>query len=118
MPFTAAPIACSRTPKATLRPLYPHTPPTAPIFDAPSTTGWKSPKPFSAVLVDGFRSAEPPMILLTRFASTFITSPPATRVATALSVGFQAGMSAAHSDGSFPETNVSNSAASAGNIAL
>jgi hypothetical protein len=66
------------------------------MLEAPSTTGWKSPSPFSAVLVEGFRSADPPMRLWTRFASPFITSPPATRVAIALSPAFHFGTSAAH----------------------
>src|SRR5438093_580118 len=61
MPFTAAPIACSRTPKAMFRPSYPHGPPTAPWTPSAGLSGfWKSPAPLSQVKVDGLRSAEPP----------------------------------------------------------
>jgi hypothetical protein len=45
------------------------------------TGGLKSPKPFSAVKVDGSRSAEPPISAGSRGAIAFMTLPDATRVA-------------------------------------
>ena len=59
--------------------------------------------PLSAVLVEGFRSADPPIMLGIRLASAFKASPPAARVAMGLSEGFHFGRSAAQLSGSLPE---------------
>ena len=115
MPDEIAAIACSRTPKWTLRPAQPHSPPTAPCRSAGWNDGlWKSPAPLSAVSVEGLRSAEPPTSSGTRAAIALMTLPPAERVAIGLSVAANFGSSASHPAGSSPFVTRSNSAARSG----
>ena len=76
MPLRMAPIACSRMPKWRLRPAY--------------SPAWKSPAPskVSRVLVDGARSAAPPISQGTFWAIALRTRPDEIRVAIPLlSVG-------------------------------
>ena len=78
MPFMMEPMACSRTPKWRFRP--------APV-------GRKSPMPFIMVLVDGARSAEPPIRNGALFAIALRTFPEALLVAIAPSFSVKAGSS-------------------------
>ncbi len=68
MPFTIAPIPCSRTPNRKLRP--------------PRLARLKSPAASISVLVDGARSAEPPTSPGILAATCWRTLPDALRVAT------------------------------------
>ncbi len=74
-------------------------------FPPYAPAGSKSPMSFNAVLVDGFRSAEPPIRLGIRFASALSACPAATRVAIGLSVVFHFGRSAFQSSGSLPRNH-------------
>ena len=65
-PFTIAPIACSRMPKGTFRPVC---------------TPENSPAPSNSVLVDSTRSAAPPIIVGANAANAAITCCDAARVA-------------------------------------
>ena len=53
-------------------------------LSSPLPGGWKLPLPLRAVLVEGSRSAEPPIRLPTLAAMALSTSPPALRVAIGL----------------------------------
>ena len=72
MPLTAAIMPNSRTPKKTLRPLG---------------STWKLGESLKMVLVEAVRSAAPPNSSGTTFSMAFMTTWPALRVATGLSVG-------------------------------
>ena len=87
-PLTIAAIACSRMPKWRLRP--------------PGLPGSKSPAPanFSVVLLEGPRSAEPPRNQGMFWASTFSTSPEASRPAMPLASGGKLGRLRSHPAGS------------------
>src|ERR1700754_3025317 len=77
IPFTIAPMACSRMPKWKFRPLLP-----VAVNDA---------KLFRFVFVEGARSAEPPMKLGSFAARSLITLPEASRVDRGLSVALKEG---------------------------
>ncbi len=66
MPFTAAPIACSRTPKKMLRPAF---------------SAVKRSDSGKIVFVDSVRSAAPPSIVGVNGSNAAMTWPPAPRVA-------------------------------------
>ena len=72
MPFTIEPIACSRMPKAMLR---------------PACVAEKRPPPSNSVFVDSTRSAAPPIIVGTASLNACITFLPASRVATSSPAG-------------------------------
>src|ERR1019366_722041 len=99
IPFRIDPIACSRIPKWKLRPLY------LPLS--------KSPAPFIKVLVEGARSAAPPMNHGTCLAIAFITLLPASRPATPFASAGKVGMSVSQPSGNLPACSVSHSLAKA-----
>ena len=72
IPFTIAPIACSRIPNGTLR---------------PACVAANTPAPSNSVFVDSTRSAAPPIIVGVNGFSACITVFPASRVATSLPAG-------------------------------
>ena len=99
-PFTAAPMACSRTPKWRFRPSWPHAPPTTPCAPSGSAAaGSKSPCCLSQVKVDGLRSAEPPTSSGRRGASACITASDALRVASPLASAAKPGRPASQPGG-------------------
>src|SRR5688572_13809438 len=83
-PFTIAPIACSRTPKCMLRP------PTLVALRPPASFALRS------VLVDGARSAEPPISHGVFVASTLSTVPDESRDAIPFLSAGNTGRSASH----------------------
>ena len=104
MPLAMAPIPCSRTPKRTLR--------------SAGVSFWKSPNCFINVMLDGARSAEPPM-------KPGIAPPRALsmvwewmRVATPLSSGVNVGRDFSQPDGNLPDMMDSSSAASSAYLLL
>ena len=102
MPFTAAHMPSSRTPKNTLR---------------PAGSAAKCALFLKIVFVEAVRSAAPPNSSGTLSKIAFITICPALRVATGLSTG-KLGIDFSHPAFSFPACVRSNSAASSGNAAL
>lgn len=104
MPFMMAPMPCSRTPKWTLRP--------------PGVLDVNTPASFMNVLVEGFRSAEPPTIHGTFLAIALSTCPELSRVANPFGSALNTGMSLSQPAGMSRASIVSSSAASFGNFAL
>ena len=104
MPFTMAPMPCSRTPKRRLR--------------SAGVSFWKSPNIFISVMLDGARSAEPPMRPGSTGASAFRHVWLWMRDATALSAGVYVGSAFSQPAGSSPLVSCLNSFASAGYLAL
>ena len=99
MPLQMAAMACSRTPKCRLEPVR--------------SSAEKSPRPFMLDLLEGARSAEPPIRFGMRLARRLSTSPEEARVALGPS-NFQYSSSFMRSTGSFPEYQLLYSAASSG----
>ena len=99
MPFMIEPMACSLTPKCRFLPMLP---------------GRKSPIPLRCVLVDGARSAEPPMRKGAPGAIAFNTLPEAWRVAIGPSFSVNDGRAPVHAIGFLPPRRPSISAASSG----
>src|SRR3989338_7018161 len=100
MPLMILPIAFSRTPKCILRPdWFPEL---------------KSPPPLRVVIVDGERSAEPPIKLGRTPATAFITLPDMLLVAMLPSSGLNRDNTESQSFGSFPPTACSNLTAKSG----
>src|SRR3989338_3569750 len=100
MPLIMPPIACSRTPKCILRP--------------DGFLKLKSPQPLRVVIVDGERSAEPPIKLGRMPAIAFIALPDALLVAMLPSSGLNRDNTESQSFGSFPPTACSNLTAKSG----
>jgi hypothetical protein len=93
-------MACSRTPNRTLRSAY--------------ESFWKSPNIFMSVMLDGARSAEPPIRPGSTGASAFRLACECRRDASGLSSGVYVGSAAVQPSGSLPEMSCLNSLASAG----
>ena len=104
MPFMMAPMPCSRTPKWTFRP--------AGVFAV------NTPASFMYVLVEGFRSADPPTIQGTFLAMALSTCPELSRVAIPFGSAWNTGMSLSHPAGSSRASIATSSAASLGNFAV
>jgi hypothetical protein len=103
MPFKAAAIACSLTPKWMF----------LPPFAVPKSWNF-----FRWVLLDGARSADPPMRLGSLSAIAFKTLPEALLVAIAPSTGLNTGRSSSHPSGSLPLAKACHFSASSGYFLL
>ena len=104
MPFTMAPMPCSRTPKRTLR--------------SAGVSAWKSPNIFISVMLDGARSALPPIRPGSTGASAFRHVCEWMRVATPFTSGVYVGSAFSHPAGSLRLSSPSSSAASFGYLPL
>src|SRR6266508_1410095 len=88
MPFSVAPMPCSRTPNQMLRLAY--------------SPGWKLSSPLVGISFDDARSAEPPINQGTLDLIASSALPEAWRVASSPSAGVNVGRSASQPGGSSP----------------